>query len=75
MDEMRQRTGDLAFGIERLQGGEVEMGRWPWFPLCNYYSELNSVPMPRIARLSIFFICCPHGIDLLIHHTSLEMYS
>lgn len=33
MDETGQRTGDLAFGIERLQGGEVDASRWPWFPL------------------------------------------
>jgi hypothetical protein len=28
MNEIGQRTGDLAFGIERLQGGEVEVGMW-----------------------------------------------
>lgn len=33
MDETGHRTGDLAFGIEKLQGGEVEVSRWPWSPL------------------------------------------
>jgi hypothetical protein len=34
MNEIGQRSGDLAFGIERLQGGEVQAGRRLW--ICAY---------------------------------------
>jgi hypothetical protein len=46
MDEIGQRTGDLAFGIERLQGGEVEVSRWLWFPLLKQYRELTVFSSP-----------------------------
>jgi hypothetical protein len=46
MDEIGERTGDLAFGIERLQGGEVEVSRWLWLPLCKYCKELTIFSCP-----------------------------
>lgn len=50
MNEIGQKSSELAFGIERLQGGEVQAGRWLWTAahgtdIARRVGFLNTIPV------------------------------